>query len=645
VGIFDRFRSAWRTLAGSNAFKVDNTEQEAIRLIDEGNVIEEEGRIDEAMQHYQAALRLVPNLARAHMNCGNILLQKGDPEAALAAYDNAIKHNPEYAAPHYNKGKLLHELGRSAIALESYGRALEIQPGFSEAHNNIGVVFNDLGQTEKAVDSYQRALAIRPEFAEAYANLGHAQDLLEQFDDAEASLRQAIKIDPKLARAHSHLLAYLSYRPTIDAQALFAEHCRFGECVETSLRANWPKYANTRDPERCLRIGFVSGDLCNHAIAYFFEPVVTCLANYPNLSLHAYYNHPIEDGVSRRLRRYFKHWQPISHLPDTVLAQKIIDDRIDILIDLSGHSGKNRLLTFAHKPAPIQASWMGYPGTTGLSAMDYYFTDRYCLPPGRFDRQFTEKLAYLPASAPFLPFEASPPVNALPAASNGYLTLGSFNRIRKLNPSIIALWSKLLRALPDAKMLLGSMPPDGQHNPLIEWFAREGIARERLSFYPRSDMPSYLALHHQVDFCLDTFPYNGGTTTIHALWMGIPTLTLSGGTAAGRSGGGILSHVGLESFIADDANDFVQKGLSWANHLSVLASVRAGLRARLELSPLRHPEVITAGLERALRIMWQRWCAGLSAASLDADLKSLESTSPPLPSDLVVHKGNPLFDR
>lgn len=353
------------------------------------------------------------------------------------------------------------------------------------------------------------------------------------------------------------------------------------------------------------------------------------LANYPTLSLHAYYNNTIEDESTQRLRGYLKHWHPISHLSDEALSKSIQEEGIDILIDLSGHTGKNRLLTFARKPAPIQASWMGYPGTTGLQAMDYYFTDRYHLPLGQFDNQFTEKFAYLPAGAPFLPCENSPPINTLPAINKGYVTFGSFNRVEKLNPSVIALWSKLLHALPDSKLLLGSMPSNDQNNPLIEWFAQEGIARNRLIFYPRSNMQTYLTLHHDVDICLDSFPYAGGTTTVYALWMGIPTLTIAGGTVAGRTGACILSHVGLESFIAHNAVDFVQKGLSWAGDLSTLAGLRSGLRTRFEQSPLRRPEIIAAGLERALRIMWQRWCAGLSAASFEADMKSRESISLP----------------
>jgi predicted O-linked N-acetylglucosamine transferase (SPINDLY family) len=269
---------------------------------------------------------------------------------------------------------------------------------------------------------------------------------------------------------------------------------------------------------------------------------------------------------------------------------------------------------------------MGYPGTTGLRAMDYYLADRYFLPPGEFDSQFTEKLVYLPASAPFLPDKSAPPVNALPALSKGYVTFGSFNRLTKLRPSVIALWSRLLRALPDARMVLGGMPQEGSYDALVEWFARKGIVRERLSFYARCDTAAYLALHHQVDMCLDTFPYTGGTTTNHALWMGVPTLTLAGHAPPGRQGAAMLGHVGLEAFVAEDAEDFQAKGLSWAGDLAALAAVRAGLRERCEQSPVRRPGAIAAGVESALRTMWQRWCAGLPAESFE--VSTLGSASP-----------------
>jgi predicted O-linked N-acetylglucosamine transferase (SPINDLY family) len=347
------------------------------------------------------------------------------------------------------------------------------------------------------------------------------------------------------------------------------------------------------------------------------------LQNSPGVELHAYYNKEFEDAVTRRLRGYIPHWRPVVRLSDQQLAQQITEDRIDILIDLSGHTSLNRLRTFARKPAPIQASWIGYPGTTGMRAMDYYLADPYFLPPGQFDRFFSEKLVYLPANAPFRPHASAPPVNTLPALQSGSIRFGSFNRLHKVNAATIKLWSELLRAVPDATMLIGGIPQDSHQASLLEQFAAEGIVRERLTFHPRCSMQAYLALHHQVDVCLDAYPYTGGTTTIHAIWMGVPTLTMAGLTPAARQGAAILGQLELDGFIAADAEDFVAKGRCWAKDLAALSTLRARLRSRLQQSPGRQPDLIAASLERALRHMWTRWCANLPAESFHSAAASV----------------------
>jgi predicted O-linked N-acetylglucosamine transferase (SPINDLY family) len=315
-------------------------------------------------------------------------------------------------------------------------------------------------------------------------------------------------------------------------------------------------------------------------------------------------------------------------LSNTALADRIRADSIDILIDLSGHTAGNRLLTFAEKPAPVQASWMGYPGTTGLRTMDYYFADRHFLPQDQFSSQFTEKLALLPASAPFMPDDSAPPINPLPAKANGYTTYASFNRLSKLTPSVVALWSRLLRENPTSRMVLGGMPPEGQYKSLIQWFADQDIARPRLEFHTRCDTATYLALHHRVDICLDTFPYTGGTTTAHALWMGVPTITLAGSTPAARQGAAILGHAGLAEFIASDAADFERKGRYWAANLDALANLRASLRDRYSRSVMQRPDIIVQGLEVALRTMWQRWCQGLPPESFESLVAHDQVTAP-----------------
>jgi len=587
-----------------------------------GIALKDQGKLDEAIKHYQKALSIKPDYPLALSNLGFALQAQGLLNEAVKHYLKALAIKPDLAEAHINLGGALQNQGKPDEAIEHCLKALSIKPDYAEAHNNLGNALLDQGRLGEAAEHFRKALAIKPNYAEAHNNLGNVLRDQGLLDEAAEHSRKALAIKPAYSEAHSNLLFCLSHNEGLSAQELFAEHVRFGEQFEAPLRAHWPQHTNSRDPERRLQIGFVSGDLRFHAVANFIEPVLAHLSGYPQLSLHAYANHAADDSTTRRLREHFAHWYPVTGLPDAALAQKIRDDGIDILIDLSGHTAQNRLLAFARKPAPVQASWMGYPGTTGLRAMDYYLADRFLLPPGQFDDQFMEKIVRLPASAPFLPAEGAPPVNALPALDNGHVTFGSFNRLNKLSPPVIALWSQLLRALPDSKMLLAGLPEDGRYDTLIEWFAREGIARERLSFHGRCGMDAYLSLHRQVDICLDTFPYNGGTTTCHALWMGIPTLTLAGDTMPGRVGATVLGHVGLDGFVAHDAADFVHKGLSWAGNLAALSDIRAGLRERFANSAMGQPAVVAAGVERALRIMWRRWCAGLPPESFEISLQT-----------------------
>lgn len=585
-----------------------------------GTVYKQMGRNIDALAPMQKAAALSPNDADAHSNLGFILKDLGRLSEAETSCRRALQIKPDFVAALHNLGFILQGLERLDEAEACYQRVLQLQPNDAESHNNLGVTLKQSGRLNEAEASYRRALAINPNYADAHSNLGIMLQDMGRLDDAETCYRHALQINPNYAAAHGNMLFCLSHHIGMEAQALFAEHVRFGEQFEAPLRGNWPQHSNQRNPDRCLQIGIVSGDLRNHAVAYFIEPLLAHLSGYAQLSLHAYANHELDDSTSLRLRGYFAHWHAIVGLPDAELAEKISADGIDILIDLSGHTAKNRLLTFARKPAPLQASWLGYPGTTGLGAMDYYLADRFYLPPGQFDSQFTEKIVQMPANIPFLPSADAPPVNTLPALGNGYVTFGSFNRPTKMSRAVISLWAQILRALPTSKMVLGAMPEEGQYDTLLSWFDEEGIARDRLSFQPRSNMAHYLGLHQQVDFCLDTFPYNGGTTTLHALWMGVPTLTLAGSTAAGRPGACMLGHAGLEAFVADDETDFVRKSLSWAGNLDALSEIRSGLRERFLKSAMGQPAVVAAGVEHALRIMWQHWCAGLQAESFEISL-------------------------
>jgi predicted O-linked N-acetylglucosamine transferase (SPINDLY family) len=567
-----------------------------------------------------AARRLREDPSLVPMKKLRALLKRGRTAKALVQARLLTQRFPELAAGWKTLGLLLWDEGLSEEALVPLQTAARLLPKDAETYSCLGRALVKLKAIDAAEPALKHALELDPGIAEAHYSLAHVYMKQGRFVAAQASARTAVALNPSYftsegVTAHSDLLFLMSHDPTVDADAFFLEHCRFGELFEADLRDSWPQHANQRDPDRCLKVAFVSGDLCQHPMANFIEPVLVRLARYATVELHAYYTNPIEDEVTLRLRAHFGHWHPVSSLTSIALAKLILDEGIDILIDLSGHTAMNRLRAFARKPAPIQVSWCGYPGTTGLRAMDYYLADRMFVPNDPFERHFTEKLAYLPASALFQPFEMAPDVNALPALAGGALTFGSFNRLGKLNAATLQLWTELLHRLPSSNLIVAGIDQQARINELIERFADYGIARTRLAFQPRCGMEAYLELYYRVDLCLDTTPYSGGTTSFHALWMGVPTLTLAGTTPAGRQGAAIMGHHALDGFVATNAADFTAKGIYWANHLHELAGLRAALRERCRRSVYQQPDLMVAELERALRNMWRRWCAGLPTES------------------------------
>ncbi|HAF44193.1 MAG TPA: hypothetical protein DCK83_04420 [Gallionellaceae bacterium] len=586
-----------------------------------GIVLSDLGRHAEAVASFRHAVKLKPGFATAHSNLAASLQRLGRFKEAEASCRQALKLNPNYADALGNLGGILNDMGRAQEAENVCRRALKLDPEGYAANGNLALTLKALGRLDEAEVSCLRAMSLRPDLAETHANLGGILHEQGRLQEAVASFRRVLDKQPDNAVAFSNLLFCLAQSSGVAADELFEEHCRFGERYEAPFRATVPEFSNSREAERKLRVGFVSGDLRSHVVATYIEPILSGLDGHPQLELYAYSNHIIDDDTSKRLRGHFAHWQSVVALSDAELAEQIRTDGIDILIDLSGHTARNRLLTFARKPAPVQASWIGYPCTTGLRAMDYYLTDRGLVPSGAMEQQFTEKIVHLPASVPFLPSKDAPAAGELPALKNGYVTFGSFNRLSKLNPEVIALWARLLQATPDSKMLLAGMPQDGGEEKLGKWFAEQGIARERLIFKQRCSMADYLALHQQVDISLDTFPYSGGTTTLHALWMGVPTLTLAGDTPAARSGASILGNVGLDELVAHDAEEFVSKGRALAGDLAALSVLREGLRQRVSDSPMSQPELLAASLAQALRVMWRRWCADGAAQAFEAGVQ------------------------
>ncbi|UMR29864.1 tetratricopeptide repeat protein [Massilia sp. MB5] len=587
---------------------------------------------DEAIATFQRATELAPEDGELHNMLGLAYHSAKRNQEAEACHRQALALEPENALFHGNLGVALQSQSRYQEAESCQRAAVACDPDYALAHLNLGNCLHHLERPHEAVDSFRRALALQPDLSNAPLNLASTLSNLGRLEEAVQVCRDTLQVNPDYCSVHNSMLFCLSHLGDIEPAQLYAEHRRFAEKFEAPLRSGWTAHGNARDPERVLRIGFVSGDFYQHAVANFILPVLECLVHSPRVSLYGYYNHTVRDSATLRLQACLPHWRDVAPLSDEELAGLIREDGIDILIDLSGHTGRNRLLTFARKPAPLQASWIGYPGTTGLDAMDYFLTDRYLL-PAEFASQYAEAFAYMPASAPFLPSGDAPPVNALPARQNGFITFGSFNRSNKINAQTIALWSSLMRAVPSSHLLLAAMTPGASYDELIASFAAQGIARERLSFQPRTNMRGYLSLHHQVDIALDTFPYTGGTTTLHGVWMGVPMLTLAGATMPARVSAAVLERLGLSAFVAHTADDYVEKGRYITSQLDLLASLRARMRQLLAQSALGQPGIIAVGLEGAARAMWHRWCAGLAPETFEVELTTAGDDAAP-PSDL-----------
>lgn len=576
-----------------------------------GAVLQEQGRFSEALAASETAMRSDPKDIEILNNHANLLASLGRLGEAETYCRRAIDLDPSAATPLDTLGVILFSAKRYDEAESFFRKALEIKPDFANSLSNLALILRTTRRLAEAESLTRKAISLNPRLARTYSNLGLILNDAGRYAEATESNRNALTLDPSLVETHSNLLFGLSNDDNISAEDLFKEHLLFAEQFEKPLRHVWPVFANQKSLDRQLNIGFVSGDFNSHAVANFIEPILSNLAKQRSLNLFAFYNDSLEDHITIRLKKHFYDWHSVFSLNNDELTALIRAKEIDILIDLSGHTAKHRLLTFARKPAPLQITWMGYPGTTGLAAIDYYFTDAFFLPDNSFDSLFTEKLIRLPASAPFLPYSPSPFVTPSAALRNNYLTFGSFNRIGKITPVVVSVWAQLLNEVSDSKLVLGGMPSETEFDVLRSRFEEHGVARDRLHYFPRAAMEGYLTKLATIDLCLDTFPYNGGTTTLHSAWMGVPTLTMAGDAVATRTGACIMSHLGLQRMIAHDAEEFVKEGVYWSKHMDELAAIRMSLRNRLQDSTISNPSLIADSINKAFHQIWARWCDDL----------------------------------
>lgn len=492
---------------------------------------------------------------------------------------------------------------------------LRAQPHHALAWDALGRLYTDFNAFKAAEYCYNQALNIIPKNSGLHCNI--AVLVADQFrmEEAVAHLRKAIKLRPDELGYYTHLLFGLAHVGSITPEELYEEHRVYGRLVEKWVKKQHVTFKHTadKDPNRNLRIGFVSGDLYSHPVASFLKPFWANI-NRDRNELYVYHTSPKYDDVSEYYKNSATRWLDVATASQLELARIIHQDSIDILIDLSGHTGYNRLLTFALKPAPLAISWIGYPGTTGLTAIDYRICGTWLAEPGELDAQFSEKLIYMPMPVQYEPPSESPAINALPALNTDVFTFGSLNRPKKINDSVIAQWAKILVAAPKSRMIIGYMPSEEVAESLRQKLETYGVKPHQLLFRLKTNFGEYLKMHQEIDLLLDTFPYNGGTTSNNAIWMGVPTITISGKTMAGRHGNEILKAFGQEQFLVNDEVEYFEQALAWMDKKDELNTIRLSMRDRFaDMTP--QVSASSATFENLLRTIWQNYCAGESPVS------------------------------
>jgi protein O-GlcNAc transferase len=572
-----------------------------------GNALKDDGQLTEAIEAYQRALQLNPNDAKANNNLGNVLRTQDEFAEAARCYRRAVQLSPNYAEAHNNLGLALTELKQNGEAVLCFQRALQLKPNFAEVHNNLGNLFKRQKELDQAAACYRRALELKPDLAEAHTNIGIVLNDQGELDQALASFRRGLELKPEDAAKHSNLLYTLHYCADCDAETLYEEHRRWNQQRAEPLASLIRPHTNERSTDRRLRIGYVSPDFTVHPVGRFILPLLEA-HDHQQFEVFCYASQTVCDTYTSRCREQADTWRYVASLSDDQLAEMIRQDQIDILVDLAMHTSDNRLLVFARKPAPVQATYLAYCGTTSLSTMDYRLTAPHVDPPGHAERFYSEQSICLPETFwCYQPLAESPAVNELPALQAGHITFGCLNNFCKITYPTRTLWSRLLQELPTSRLILHA--PDGSHRDRVrDYFARRNVSPERLSFVSRAPLADYLGNYAKIDVALDPFPYGGGATTCDALWMGVPVVSLAGQTAVGRAGLSILSNVRLSELVVCDLEQYLQIAATLAADLPRLSALRKTLRGRMQASPLTDAPRFARNIESAYRVMWQRWC-------------------------------------
>ena len=538
---------------------------------------------------------------------GARLLQQGQSEQAVVALERAVALHPDYAEAQFHLGSALHAHGRPDVAAAALRRALELDPGLVEAHYVLGIVQLELGQQQHAEAAFLRALELRPGYVSALNGLGNARQGMGRLPEAAEAYSAALEGDPKHLLAHSNLIFLITYHQSRSGQAIFDECERFYARHAKPLESLHRPFHRPRAERRRLRVGYLSPDFRSHVIASNFEPLLAA-HDRQVVELFCYSAVQRPDDTTKRLRDLSEHWRDIATTPDEAVARQIREDRVDILVDLAWYTAGHRLLVFARRPAPVQATYLSF-ATTGFPVIDYLITDRWLHPPGQGGELHTERLYRLPRC--FACYSAWPEAREVtPRPEQGPLTFGSFNTLWKLNPPVIALWARILRRVPGSRLLLKArqLADTARRDELTQAFADHGVEPARLLLRGDVTMAEHYAMYGEVDLALDPFPFGGGVTTFDALWMGVPVITLLGERFIGRMSGTMLEAIGRPRWIARNPDQYVELAVSLAGDRARLGKLRAGQRQRVQRSALCDGPGLARAMEQAYIEMWQRWC-------------------------------------
>jgi len=563
-------------------------------------------RFTEAVAAARQALALNPQLFQAASNLGGALEAQGRLDEAEQWLRQALAARPDLCDAWSNLGAVLSTSGRQAEAEHACRQALSIEPRHVNARVNLGLTLQQQNRFAEAETAYRAALQLQPAHAMAHDNLGTVLMVQGRLAEAHREHLQALAAQPDLPRAHSHALWCSQYMPGVSAAELLATHSAWDRRHAARLMPATPVVPADRRPDRRLRLGFVSADFGRHPVGTFLVRVWEHL-DRNECEVLAYSDRLHPDFLTARLRAAADQWCDSRTLSDATLAERVRADRVDILFDLAGHTARNRLLTFARKPAPLQMTWIGYVGTTGLAAMDYLVADRYEV-PAESEGDYRERILRLPDGyVCYDPPATAPEVGPLPADLVGFVTFGSFNNLAKINAELVAVWAQILRRMPTAQLVLRYKGLDDEttRRRYAALFGSAGIDPSRVRLFGDAPPDAMLAHYQQIDIALDPFPYSGGLTTCEALWMGVPVVTCPGATFAGRHALSHLCNAGLEELVARDRDDYVARVVELATDRPRLAALRRGLRARLAASPLCDGQRFSQHLMQALRRAWQ----------------------------------------